>query len=104
MLIGKVTPEVTGPIGITQILGEAARTGLAQLFYIVGILSANLALFNLMPFPALDGSRLIFYGIEAIRGKPIDPEKEGMVHFLGFFLLMALFVFITFKDIVRLVR
>ncbi len=104
MLVGKVAPEVTGPVGITQILGEAARTGLAQLLYIVGILSANLALFNLMPFPALDGSRLIFFGIEAIRGKPIDPEKESMVHFLGFFLLMALFVFITFKDILRLVR
>lgn len=104
MIVGKVAPEVTGPVGITQILGEAARTGLAQLFYIVGILSANLALFNLMPFPALDGSRLIFFGIEAIRGKPIDPEKEGLVHFFGFFLLMALFVFITFKDILRLVR
>ncbi len=104
MIVGKAPADVTGPIGMTQILGEAARMGLGHLLYFVGIFSANLALFNFLPFPALDGSRLIFYGIEAIRGKPINPEKESLVHFLGFFLLMALFVFVTFKDIIRLVR
>jgi regulator of sigma E protease len=104
MIVGSVPPDVTGPVGITQLLGEAARLGLGQLLYITGIFSANLALFNLMPFPALDGSRLVFNAIEAIRGKPIAPEKEGFVHFLGFFFLMALFVFVTYKDIVRLVR
>jgi regulator of sigma E protease len=59
---------------------------------------------NLMPIPALDGSRLLFTGLEAIRGKPIDPEKEGLVHFVGFFLLISLFAVITYKDILRLIR
>lgn len=104
MLAGKVAPEVTGPVGITQILGEAARTGIGELLYLFGALSANLGLINLMPIPALDGSRLLFSGIEALRGKPIDPEKESLVHFVGFFLLISLFVFITYKDILRLIR
>lgn len=104
MLAGTVAPEVTGPVGITQILGEAARTGLGELVYLFGALSANLGLINLMPIPALDGSRLVFTGIEAIRRKPIDPEKESLVHFVGFFLLISLFVFITYKDILRLMR
>jgi len=104
MLIGKVAPEVTGPVGITQILGEAARTGVGELLYLLGALSANLGLFNLLPVPALDGSRLIFAGVEAITGKPIDPDKESFIHFVGFFLLMALFVVITYKDILRLIR
>jgi regulator of sigma E protease len=104
MIAGTVAPEVTGPVGITQILGEAAKTGLGELVYLFGALSANLGLMNLMPIPALDGSRLLFTGLEAIRGKPIDPEKEGLVHFVGFFLLISLFAVITYKDILRLIR
>lgn len=104
MIAGKIAPEVTGPIGITQILGEAARTGLGELVYLFGALSANLGLINLLPIPALDGSRLIFLAAEGVRGKPVDPEKESLVHFVGFFLLMSLFVFISYKDILRLVR
>lgn len=104
MIVGKIAPEVTGPVGITQILGEAARTGLGELLYLLGALSANLGLFNLLPVPALDGSRLIFAGAEAITGKPIDPDKESLIHFVGFFLLMGLFVVITYKDILRLIR
>lgn len=104
MIVGKIAPEVTGPVGITQILGEAAKTGLGELLYLFGALSANLGLFNLMPVPALDGSRLIFAGVEKVTGKPIDPDKESFIHFVGFFLLMALFVVITYKDILRLIR
>ncbi|MGI6627368.1 MAG: RIP metalloprotease RseP [Bacillota bacterium] len=103
MIIGKIAPEVTGPVGISQLLGEAAKHGLGQLLYLIGALSANLGLINLLPIPALDGSRLLFAGIEAIRGKPIDPDKESFVHFIGFFLLMILFVVITYKDILRLI-
>ncbi|MGB4433501.1 MAG: RIP metalloprotease RseP [Bacillota bacterium] len=103
MIRGAIAPELTGPVGITQILGEAARQGIGQLLYLVGFLSANFALFNLLPIPALDGSRLLFTAIEGIRGRPIDPEKENMIHFIGFFLLMILFVVITYKDILRLV-
>lgn len=104
MLIGKVAPEVTGPVGIAQILGEAAKTGIGELLYLFGALSANIGLINLMPVPALDGSRLVFAGVEAVRGKPIDPEKESLVHFVGFFMLMVLFAVITYKDILRLIR
>jgi regulator of sigma E protease len=104
MLLGKVAPDVTGPVGIAQILGEAARMGVGELVYLFGALSANLGLLNLMPVPALDGSRLIFAGVEALRGKPIDPDKESFIHFVGFFLLMTLFVVITYRDILRLIR
>jgi regulator of sigma E protease len=104
MIVGTVAPEVTGPIGITQILGEAARTGPGELAYLFGALSANLGLINLLPIPALDGSRLMFLAVEGLRGKPVDPEKESLVHFVGFFLLMSLFVFISYKDILRLMR
>jgi len=102
MILGKVPAEVTGPLGISQILGEAARHGLGSLLYLTGAISANLALINLLPIPALDGSRLIFTGLEAIRGKPIDPEKESFVHFVGFIILMAFMVLVTFKDLQRL--
>ncbi len=104
MIAGRIAPEVTGPIGITQILGEAARTGAGELVYLFGALSANLGLINLLPIPALDGSRLMFLAVEGLRGKPVDPEKESLVHFVGFFLLMSLFVFISYKDILRLMR
>ena len=66
------------------------------------LLSANLGVMNLLPIPALDGGRLVFLIIEAIRRKRIDPEKEGMVHFVGMMCLMALMVFIMFSDIRKL--
>ena len=66
------------------------------------LLSANLGVMNLLPLPALDGGRIIFVIIEALRGKPIEQEKEGMVHFIGFVLLMILSVIVTYKDIVNI--
>ena len=63
------------------------------------LLSANLGVMNLLPIPALDGGRLVFLIIEAIRGKRVNPEKEGMVHFIGLVALMALMVFVMFNDI-----
>jgi regulator of sigma E protease len=68
------------------------------------LLTINLGVINLLPLPALDGGRLVFLVIEAIRGKPIPPEKEGMVHLAGFMALMALMVFVLFNDISRLFR
>ena len=59
---------------------------------------------NLLPFPALDGGRLVFLIIELFRGKPIDQEKEGMVHLIGIVLLMVLMIFVTYNDIARLIR
>ena len=103
MIGGAIAPELTGPVGISQILGEAARQGIGQLLYVLGFLSANFALINLLPIPSLDGSRLLFVAVEGIRGKPIDPAKENIIHFIEFFLLMVLFIVITYKDILLLV-
>jgi regulator of sigma E protease len=66
-----------------------------------GVLSINLGIMNLLPIPALDGGRLMFFAIEGLRGKPIDKQKEGMVHFIGFALLMLLMLVVTWNDIQR---
>lgn len=102
MVTGKIPAEGAGPIGMIVMVGQVARTGLINLLTFAAIISIQLGLFNLLPIPALDGSRLIFFAIEAVRGKPVDPEKESFVHFLGFILLMVFMVLITFKDLQRL--
>ena len=68
------------------------------------LLSVNLGVVNLLPLPALDGGRLVFLLVEAVRGKPVPPDKEGMVHFAGLVLLMVLMVVVMFNDISRLLR
>ena len=68
------------------------------------MLSLYLGIFNLLPVPALDGSRLLFIGLEAIRRKPINPNKEAFVHFIGFAMLMLLMLVVTYNDILRLIR
>lgn len=95
--------DLGGPVKTTQMTVEIARQGLAQLTMWAGILSLYLGIFNLLPIPALDGSRLLFLGIEAVRGKPIDPNRESMVHFIGFAMLMLLMIVVTYNDIVGLV-
>ena len=94
--------DVAGPVGVISLVGEAAKYGFLNLLYIAGFLSINLGFINLLPIPALDGSRIMFGLIELVRGKPINPEKEGFIHFIGFVLLISLMIFITFKDVVRL--
>ena len=69
--------------------------------YWAAMLSINLGIMNLLPLPALDGGRLLFFAFEAVRGKPIDSQKEGMVHFVGIVLLMILMVVVTWNDIQR---
>ncbi len=96
--------DLGGPVKTTQMTVEIARQGLAQLTMWAGILSLYLGIFNLLPIPALDGSRLLFLGIEAVRGKPLDPNRESMVHFIGFAMLMLLMIVVTYNDIVGLVR
>ena len=83
-------------------IGAAAKESLPDLFNIFALLSVNIGIFNLIPFPALDGGRIFFLLIEMIRRKPIPPEKEGMIHFAGLVLLMLLMVFITSSDIYKL--
>ncbi len=102
--IGKseVDAELVGPVGLVSIIGEVSRQGIMNLLLLAAYISINLGIVNLLPFPALDGGRIIFVIIEMIMGKPIDREKEGYVHFIGFAILMALMVFLVFKDISRL--
>lgn len=93
--------DVAGPVGIMQITGKAAKEGIAFLIDWAGILSLYLGIFNLLPIPALDGSRLLFLSIEGVRGKPIDPKRESMVHLVGFAFLMLLMVIVTINDVSR---
>lgn len=102
MITGRLPAEGTGPIGMVVMVGEVARTGLVNLLSFAAIISIQLGLFNLLPIPALDGSKIVFLAFEGLRGKPVDPEKENMIHFVGFVLLMALIVLVTFKDLRRL--
>jgi len=94
--------DLAGPVGIINITGDMAQRGLPSLLSWTAILSVNVGILNLLPLPALDGGRLMFLGIEAVRGRPIDPHKEGMVHFIGFALLMLLILVVTWNDIQRL--
>ncbi|MDI3270578.1 MAG: M50 family metallopeptidase, partial [Bacillota bacterium] len=96
------TQGVMGPVGIAGTIAEASRAGLAQVLFLAGIISLNLGLINLLPIPALDGSRLVFLAWEAMRGKPMDPRKEGLIHLVGFALLMLLILMVTVQDIHRL--
>ena len=77
----------------------AVRTGFETVLRLGVLISANLGLMNLLPLPALDGGRLVFLIIEAVRGKPVPPEKEGIVHFVGLVLLLCLVVFLTISDV-----
>jgi len=102
MITGKIPVDVGGPVMIAQVIGEGARQGLADLLSLTGVLSIQLGMINLFPIPALDGSRLVFLLIEGVRGKPLNPEKENMIHLVGFVLLMALMIAVTYKDVLRL--
>ncbi len=94
---------VSGPVGVTNTIGEVASTGAVNLLLLISMISANLGIFNLLPFPALDGGRILFLIIEAIRKKPVKPEIEGAINFAGLALLMLLTVIITVKDIIGLI-
>ncbi|MFZ4454187.1 RIP metalloprotease RseP [Salibacterium aidingense] len=90
---------VSGPVGIYNYTGEAASLGIFFLIQFAAMISVNLGIVNLLPLPALDGGRLLFIGYEAVRGKPVDPQKEGMIHFFGFALLFLLMLVVTWNDI-----
>ena len=94
--------DLAGPVGIYQATDEVAKYGIYSLMYWGAMLSINLGIMNLLPLPALDGGRLLFFGYEAIRGKPVDRQKEGLIHFVGIVLLMLLMVVVTWNDIQRL--
>ena len=93
---------VSGPVGVTGAITDAAKTSTYSLFYMVVIISMNLGIFNLLPIPALDGGTLFFLIIEMIFRKPIPRKIENGLKFTGFALLMLLVIFVTFKDIIGL--
>ena len=102
MVRGLISPEVAGPIGIAQATGQVAQMGLPFLLQFTAFLSVNLALINLLPFPGLDGGRLAFVLLEALRGgRKIDPEKEGLVHLIGMVILIGLVLVVSYFDILR---
>ncbi|SDB88996.1 regulator of sigma E protease [Pelagirhabdus alkalitolerans] len=93
---------LSGPVGIYDATDQIVQTGFWNFIQWTAALSVNLGIINLLPLPALDGGRLLFVGIEAVRGKPLSTEKEGLVHFIGFALLMLLMLIVTWNDIQRL--
>lgn len=107
MLTGTVgVDQMSGPVGIVSEVNSAVKSGSYAWLYVlnlIALLTINLGVFNLLPIPALDGGRLFFMIIELIRRKPIPPEKEGMVHAVGMLLLLALVVYVSFNDIMRLI-
>ncbi|WP_050181416.1 RIP metalloprotease RseP [Domibacillus robiginosus] len=92
---------LSGPVGIYVSTDTVAQSGIFNLAKWAGVLSINLGIMNLLPLPALDGGRLLFFLYEAVRGKPVDRRMEGMVHFVGFALLMLLMIMVTWNDIQR---
>ena len=112
LVTGRVSVnDMSGPVGIVDMIGDGYEQSVSygyfaaflQMLYITIFLSANLGVMNLLPLPALDGGRLFFMIVEVIRGKRIDPDKEGMVHFIGMMLLFAFMLFIIFNDVRKLI-
>jgi regulator of sigma E protease len=104
-VIGAARPQVAGPIGIAQVTDQVADAGFLPLLSLVAALSLTLAVLNILPFPMLDGGRLAFVLLEWVRrGKRISPQREGLVHMVGFALLMTLIVVISYQDILRIIR
>ena len=95
--------QVAGPVGIVGLVGDAAQFGLTSLLLFTAIISLNLAVINLLPFPALDGGRLLFVAIEAVTRRPINPDWAARLNFVGFVLLILLMVAVTYNDILRLI-
>lgn len=96
--------DVGGPVRMVEFTGEASKLGMDTLVHWTAILSLYLGVFNLLPFPALDGGRLLFIGLEAVRGKPVNPNRESLVHFIGFAMFMVLMIIVTYNDIIRLFK
>lgn len=95
--------ELSGPVGIVYVVNDSAKMGLIYVVYLAALLSLNLAVINLLPFPALDGGRLLFLVIRKITGKRVTDEMEGKIHFIGIMLLLALMVYVTWNDIIRFI-
>ncbi|MCL5004829.1 MAG: RIP metalloprotease RseP [Patescibacteria group bacterium] len=102
-VMGKASLEqVAGPVGIVKLTAQAGTLGIVYLLQLLAMISLNLAVINIFPFPALDGGRLLFLAIEKIKGSPLNPKFEKTANAIGFILLISLMILITIKDIVKL--
>lgn len=102
LIIGTVPFEPAGPVGIVQVTGEVAQTGISPVLELAAVISIAIAVTQLIPFPALDGGRILFIIIEWLRrGKRVSPRVEGIVHSIGFIILLGLMVAITYQDLAR---
>ncbi|MBQ4136756.1 MAG: site-2 protease family protein [Clostridia bacterium] len=94
---------MSGPVGVTEAISETAKSGgISGILYLIVVITMNLGIFNLLPLPALDGGRLMFLIVEAIRKRPIDPELEAKIHAAGIIALLLLMAFVTYQDITKL--
>ncbi|OGM97495.1 MAG: hypothetical protein A2735_02055 [Candidatus Yanofskybacteria bacterium RIFCSPHIGHO2_01_FULL_41_21] len=98
---GRLIADVSGPIGIAGLTGQAARVGFNYLLQFVAMISINLAVLNIIPFPALDGGRVVLLLIEKAKGSPVHKSAENLINIAGFYLLIVLMLYITYKDIAR---
>ena len=98
----EIVENMQGPIGIMQLIYQLHDNGILQFLFFMALLNAAIGAFNLLPFPALDGARLVFLFIAGVRGRGVDPEKEARVHLLGLMVLLTFVVFVTFGDIKKL--
>ena len=104
MITGQVgTQDMMGTVGIASQMGEMAKASMSAMWNFVAYISINLAFVNLLPIPALDGGKILFLLIELVRGKKLDPKYEGVASMIGLGLILALFVFVTYHDILRIV-
>ena len=105
MISGNVAiNQISGPVGMVSVISEATSKGWEPVFNIMALITINLGVFNLVPFPALDGGRLVFLLIEFVRGKPINPKYEIWVNTAGMIFLLGFMAMVTFSDITRLIR
>ncbi len=102
--------DLSGPVGIVNVIGDVVSQPssvpisdiIQDLLYLISFITINVGMFNLLPIPALDGGRILFLIVEAVRRKPIKPEKEGIVHFIGLAILLILMLIVTFNDIIKI--
>ena len=105
LITGKLSlTSLSGPVGIYNIVGETAKTGVFNLIYLVGYLCVNVGVINIIPLPAFDGGHILFLIIEKIKGKPVSQKVENTIHSIGMILLLALMVIISINDIIKLFK
>lgn len=103
LFTGKLSvKELSGPVGIFSVVGQVKEQGVNAILYLIALLSINVGVINLLPFPAFDGGRILFLFIEKIKGSPVSPKVENTIHSIGFILLVLLMLYVTFNDIIKL--